>query len=552
MTKHTMPERTPGLLRFELESIGEEMSQSEQLVKWLEALAREFKEQRPELAQELGALQTRLRLAWSAIKREVKRANQAGEVDNTLVDSLREFDAEKGAVFRALRLLALQAGAAQIWEASEPHTPFDPARPLGAFTLALDQKSEREKAINGYQVPKELPHPTFMEARQVVWALSDGRDGRNWNQIEGAFQMFHQSAPGAPFSVHLDPSKNLLNWWQRSAEVQLIKAELENMTLAGVSLFCTVLSWLLESGDVNTSLDELIAAIGRQEDARRSRAARHEWRENVWRWLLVFESLAVKGARPGIWREPEVKGEKRRKIPEERLTSEDPLLLITGRRFVAGEEGEAGPLVPKEISLTLGAWAKQFKGNREILTTLGNVRDVAAIPCGKPSGDWAACAGLVLLQLWREQATKGAPSTYLSSTKKGENDKKGPEVEALKTRHFTRRELLARSLRPDCDVQNILKSDTPRRAKEYWTRAMKELEERNIIGFYEELEPLGSNRANWQEAWLDQPLDIRPAEKVNADVLSIHKSAKNAREKGTQASATRAKRPAKKAGARSD
>jgi hypothetical protein len=541
-----MPERTPELLRFELESIAEDMSDSDRLVKWLQAVAREFKEQRPDKAGELGALQTRLRLAWSASKKAVKRANEAGEVDNALVDTMREFDAEKSAVFGALSFLAWDTETASIWDALSERLPLskrDPNRPLGVAPLDLSEK--REKVTGGYGVPKGLAHPSFIEAREVALSLSNGRDGRNWKQIEGALVLFHKSAPGASISIHFDPSKNLLKWWGRPAEVQLLEAELENVPLDGVLLFYTALSWLLESGDLNTSIDALIAAIGREDDAGRTRATRQLWRENVWRWLLVFESLTVRGARRGTWKEPEVKGEKRRKIEEERLTSEDPLLLIKGRRFVEAEEGQCEPLVPKEVSLTLGAWAEQFRGNREILSNLGNVRDIAAIRRGQPSGNWAACVGLMLLQLWRENASRGTLHTR-------ENPKGGATIETLQTRSFTRRELLARSLRPDSDVQSILKSDTPRRAREYWEKAVTELKTRGIIGYYREVEPLPTGRVNWQEAWLNQPLDIRPAGEVKEDALTIHKSSKSARKKGTSARAKSARPGAKTCDAPSD
>ncbi len=541
------PERTPELIRYELESVAEEMSDNERLGKWLQAVAREFKEQRPDKAGEIGALQTRLRLAWSASKKAVKRANEAGEVDNALVDALREFDAEKSAVFGALSFLAWNTEATSIWDALSERIPLskrDPARPFGA--ASADSKEKRRNVPNGYQVPGELAHPTFYEAREVALSLSNGRDGRNWKEKEGALVLFHESAPGAPISIHFDPSKNLLKWWGCGADIRLMELELENIPLDGVLLFYSTLSWILEAGDLNTSIDELIASIGRQEDAARTMATRQEWRENVWRWLLVLESFVVKGARPGTWREPQTGGEKRRKIEPERLTSNDPLLLIKGRRFVAGEEGESVPLVPKEVSLTLGAWVEQFRGNREFLSNLGNVRQIAAIPRGKPSGDWAACAGLMLLQLWREQAAKSTLKTR-PNPKEG-----GATLETLQTRHFTRRELLARGLRPDKEVQSIFDSKNPNRAKEYWDKAIGELKVRGVIGFYRELEPLSVARANWQDAWLDQPLDIRPAGEVKEDALTIHKSAKIARKRGTSATGKGARRDAKEPGAQGD
>jgi hypothetical protein len=42
--------------------------------------------------------------------------------------------------------------------------------------------------------------------------------------------------------------------------------------------------------------------------------------------------------------------------------------------------------MPLEITFGAGPWIERFKGNRQILAEFGNVRAIARIPGGKPSG----------------------------------------------------------------------------------------------------------------------------------------------------------------------
>jgi hypothetical protein len=372
----------------------------------------------------------------------------------------------------------------------------------------------------GYQLPNELPQPTFIEARTVGTAISDGRDLRDWQRLDGVLAMLH-APKGSTLQTRFEPGRVLLSWWGRPAEVQLLEAELQNLEFDAVLLFFTSLSLVIENGEVDTSIDALIAAIGRDEDARRSQAARKLWRGKLWRWLMLFDSMAIIGARPGVWREPRSVDSKRPKMPVEKLYSNDPLLIITGQRGTEQPSFD-NSAIPKEVSIAGGRWLREFRGNREFLSKLGNVRAIAAIRRGQPSGDWACCIGLILIQLWREQATKA--SHHIIKDSAGNN-----KSQTLKFRPFTRRELL-QTWRPDNDVLKILKSDKPHRAKNYWIAAIQKLRGQGVIGFYKELEPLSAGRKDWQDKWLEQPLDIRPIGDVRKDTIEINKEAKVARE----------------------
>jgi len=237
--------------------------------------------------------------------------------------------------------------------------------------------------------------------------------------------------------------------------------------------------------------------------------------------MLLFDSLAVIGARPGTWREPRDGDKKREKIDPNQLYSRDALLKIIGTR--ATEQGTFdNSATPKEVSFVAGAWVNQFRGNREMLSDFGNVRAIASIPRGKPSGAWAACVGFALQQKWREQAS------YAPVTRITKGDRKAI---TQKFRPFTRRALLAQLWRSDVDPEEILNGVNPERAKEYWDAAIKILKENGRIGIYQEIKPLPAEREGWKDAWLDQPLDIRPTGDARKDALTIHQAATEAKKR---------------------
>ncbi len=422
-------------------------------------------------------------------------------------------------------------GATKKWRVSpvdkiafqEQHPGGYTVRELMAFAeVTLRPKVNREPRTRVVKAP----HPTFKEARTLCESLSDGRDGRHWAPIEGVIALLH-SAPKATHSVRFEPSARLLNWWGTSGvQIETLRDELARLDLDDVILFQVVLSAILhnETAWFSASLDDIIKLIGRDGDARKSAAARERWRAKVWRSIVLFDSLAVIGTRGGTWREPGARGEKRKKMDAEALYSRDPLLLISGTRDT--EQGTFdGSAPPKTVSLVPGDWLRPFHGNREILSEFGDVLPIAQISRGKPSGAWAACAGLMLSQLWREQATRAT----VGRNSRGKESK----VEVLKFRPFTRRELLAGTFRSDYDVSAIL--DDPKsghRARDYWKAAIKELKTRGIIGHYAELPTKPGS--DWRAEWLDQPLDIRPAGEMLANALEIHQTAQDAKKRGNR------------------
>ena len=371
------------------------------------------------------------------------------------------------------------------------------------------------------KLPLSLPHPTFAEAKAGALAISDGRDGRCWKPIDGAMALLHAPAR-SKHQVRFEPNNLLVTWWgQPPTNAETLWNELQKMDMDTVMLYHVTLANILfdPKARFTASLDELIKAIGRDGEARRSAAKRAEWRAKVWRALLLFDSLAVIGQRPGTWREPGSPGDKRARMPEEKLISRDPLFRIIGTRETEqGSFDNSEP--PKEVSLVPGEWLMQFHGNREILSNFGDVLKIAAMPRGNAAGNWAACIGLMIQQLWRERAAKATR-------------KRAGDSETLDFGKFTRRQLLEKTLRSDHDVNELLQDPKGRkeRVSGYWKTAIQELKNAGIIGHYSEAnEP---PHDDWRERWLDQPLDIRPKTAM-PQALEINASAAKARARTTR------------------
>lgn len=371
------------------------------------------------------------------------------------------------------------------------------------------------------KLPRALPYPTFGEAKAGALAISDGRDGRDWRSIEGAIAVLH--APSrASHQVRFEPNNLLVTWWGKPlTNPETLWDELKKMDMDSVMLYQVTLANILfdPKARFTASLDELIKAIGREGEAKRSAQSRAEWRQKVWRTLLLFDSLSVIGARNGTWREPGSAGETRAKMPADKLISRDPLFRIIGTRETEqGSFDKSEP--PKEVSLVPGEWLMQFHGNREMLSDFGDVLKIAAIPRGKAAGNWAACIGLILTQLWRERAAKATR-------------KRAGSAQTLDFGSFTRRQLLAKTLRSDHDVDTLINDPEGRgaRVRGYWKAAIQELKNADVIGHYAEGEEPGHE--DWRERWLDQPLDIRPKTAMQ-NALEINASATKARARTTR------------------
>ena len=103
---------------------------------------------------------------------------------------------------------------------------------------------------------------------------------------------------------------------------------------------------------------------------------------------------------------------------------------------------------------------------------------------------------------------------------------------------FTRRKLLD-LFPPQPTVDELLQGVHPGRAKQYWRDAMDLLQQQDVVGYYHELEPLKAGRQAWADAWLDQPLDIRPSEDGTNAIAEIAGHARKSKRRRAKATGVR-------------
>jgi hypothetical protein len=350
-------------------------------------------------------------------------------------------------------------------------------------------------------LPARIPQQTFQEAKSVAISLADGPTLRRWTPIEGEIALRH-AVKDVPLETKL-VGTTLLNWLGLPNTVDSLRQEVQSAGLPAVLMLHVVLGAALDKilanrAHVTVSIDQLVAAIGWEP---RSRAERQKKRAQVWRWLALFDAMQVIGRRDGKWRDPDT-----HQVID--LTSRDALIRITGRRDPAQLSFDEGT-PPLEVSYVAGPWLEKFRGDRRVLADFGNVRKLAAIKAGKPSGAWAQAIGLALQQRWRERAS------YAQIAHVGED-----KSLTVRSKPIARRELLD-LFPPTPTVDEVLASNDPGRAKKYWDDAIDMLKAEGIVTWYRELTPLPAKRKGWGRDWLDQPLDIRPADEEKAAIAEI-------------------------------
>lgn len=365
----------------------------------------------------------------------------------------------------------------------------------------------------------DLHQHTFPEAKALGIALSDGPSGRWWSVAEIGSALIH-SIPHGPLHTRLDPLVSPMVWQGRAAPAtaEELMQWIRRAGQDAVLLVQIILGYALASPKQAVEIDTLVNALF---DCR-STAERNEKRQWVWDMVSLVSSMVTVGRRQGKWRD---------RYTKEILDTyiEEPLLNVMNIRRAVQPS-----LYPNEVPISVGfdggAWIEAFRHNASVLSYFGNIIQIAGIPGRKPSAAWARVIALNLNQWWREHAMV---AELRSDVMIGWNHRPDSEqtvgfcVES--TRLLTRRLLLCGGsgdgayyqVSPEWDVLKILGSDRPKRAKDYWTNAIAELTERGIVWYSGELAELPPGRQGWAEAWLDQPLDIRPAGEGTRNMAAI-------------------------------
>ena len=381
----------------------------------------------------------------------------AKELEQTLNDTARPEDIR----------LAYTRFATQFWSWRQEVMPstdvlvptpglFD-GGPLGKQTFRHLHRAEQAYADKNFQLATDggaLIHRTYTKKRELD-----------------------------PIEVVIEPLEN--PQWLPPATVGDLKAKLERIGGSGPFTFAVAVALAVQHDRPTLELDDFIKFLGLDPRSTKERA---ECRATLWECLQLFAQTSAVGELQGHFRDRSGKLITR--------IERSPIIAITGTQY--GPEMRFDKSEPPiAVSFTLGDFLYRHRGDQRLLAHLGDLRTLAAIPSGKASGQWARCIGQALLQIWRE----GAQHTEFATI--GDD-----QHLTARGRNISRREIFDR-IRPTPDPFEVLQGSNPARARKYWDDAIAELRLRDYVQLVGKSETKFA-RKGWQDAWLDEPLGLRP------------------------------------------
>jgi hypothetical protein len=246
----------------------------------------------------------------------------------------------------------------------------------------------------------------------------------------------------------------------------------------------------VENETTDLDLDHLITAVGLEPESTEERL---KYRRMLWESLQLLAQTSITGTITGRYRD-------KRGRP---LTyvEKSPVIVLRKMVYAEGDKNPDGTVhkdkTPLRVMFSAGGFFAENRGDKKVLSSISDTRQLAGITPGKPSGQWAQSLTMSLNQHWREKAA------YCEVIRVGEDSH-----ETVRMAKTTRRELFL-IVRPDPNPFQILDSNKPGKAQDFWDAAIGILREEKIAVLVK-TEILKLPRYRWQDPWLDEPLDIRP------------------------------------------
>lgn len=430
-----------------------------------------------------------LRSLQESLARNREAIDRHAEKEQTAI--LEELDSLEKAL-KADGLSALiQNDPKEVYQALEllADHPSDEVREAALKTLRALQYAGRGR--NLAKLGEIVPVNTYQEVREVKRAIVEAPLGRNWEEIPGDAALFHSSPEDASFQTRFD-GKPLLQWWDMSLSYSSLRSFLSEMGPDAALCLDLCLYVAVKDDRVPIETDEIIRGLGWDP---RTTEVRRKMRRKVWGWVTAFASMSVIGIRPG---KPERWKDKLTGKTLD-LRTRGPLILIGSTSSPEGQMTLDGSDAPIKFTVVPGDWLAKFRGNRQVLASLGNTWKIASIPGGKPSGAWARSYAAVLLQAWREKAAYDSPT-------------------------FTREGLhLACPTEPS--LWDVLDGSNPRRAIEYDREAWALLKEAGIVATdpkkLDFTPKHKQKRQGWRTDFLSEELTVRPGPEIEAQVSEV-------------------------------
>ncbi len=379
---------------------------------------------------------------------------------------------------------------------------YKTATPPDLADVAAMPLPETPSAKNATETVTEFSFQTSQEFNALSLAQCDGKTFAGYMMNEQAGAIIHYRA-GSPHQIRMELSEDertaglALGYLENLARAQDADAVLATAYILGVLAPPSHLPPRPYAGGW-IDFDDVLSKIGW---IPRNTKDRRELHGKIWNFVKFGERAQIIGKRTGAkYKDAEgneidttIHGAAWRVMKTE--TPDPPALYAALETPVRAEI-----VVSKELTaLISNPKTAQYFQCGEVL---------GAIPGGKPAGAWARVIGLALLSFWRRK-----PREY--------------DAGILKP---TRRELLSHYAAKIAPYDEILASDKPGRAIDYWHGALQILADEGFIARTGEaaITPKamrdGLPRKNWQDLWLDQSINIEVGTKTKPAFEKVLKS----------------------------
>jgi hypothetical protein len=369
------------------------------------------------------------------------------------------------------------------------------------------EKQTGQEKRESSKFPEVIPAQTSEEIKYGLRAITDGKTLQHWARSPFETACIH-AIPGAPFEIKLFTIDD-------TETHETLEAIIKEFSSPVAVLFCQfIFNSVLIHDKAHLELDSLIRELGFEV---RTTADRQKHRARVFDWIESLSRLGCFGERYKPYYDSFTN-------KKEKIYSKGRYIYL-GDPYFTDEQLLNKERIPTAQTIIAGDWVEQYRGNRKVLQDIGNIRRLAGLPVEQGRGEWALSIALTLLQYWREESASAVIGTV------GNDKKPTPRFK----KPITRRKLLYTFQPTKFAVDKILKRQNAKRdAIDFWNGALGLLSERDFIAF------MGKSRfknesdlplRNWQNAWLDEELDIRPHSEARENVFEMIKNVEAAKKR---------------------
>ena len=347
-------------------------------------------------------------------------------------------------------------------------------------TLEARWKEQLTKAARPADALKvdSFPVPTSEEWTALMQANADGRTLKNYHANREGREVIHRT-PGATYYVRIPVGKDE----DMDTLVEFVKGANADSAigLMYVSELLAPMEPLARGAYAGgrVYLDDILKKIGFDIRTSEQRLALREW---VWKSVIQYGHKAVVIGR----RTHKYKGQDGKEI--DTLIEVSPWAIMNPERPKIPQPKIPGFEVPISIELIASREWTELTTNPKTRQFLPGAEIIGSLPRGQAAGAWARVIAI----------------SY------GSFARRYPQVLQGKAKP-TRRELLTAFEPAKSPPLQILYSDAPRRAIEYWRAALRLLVDCGLLANNGEAKTARKPKGySWQEAWLNEKVDLQP------------------------------------------